>query len=134
MFCRSGTVRRSNTSPMGLAKMGSGSPSSADVPQIVSRRLSTGSSRPYSPSPLGKETSSHVSDHSSFLIKTFRVCFSFPMPKSVFLLCSGHHPRAAGSLLLPPAEPRASQSQLFRRSVLRQSSSLVPPPRANLLT
>ncbi|KAM6988605.1 serine/threonine-protein kinase ULK2 [Tautogolabrus adspersus] len=49
---RSGTVRRSNTSPMGFPKVGSGSPSSADVPQTVSRRLSIGSSRPYSPSPL----------------------------------------------------------------------------------
>ena len=58
-FCRSGTVRRSNTSPMGFPKVGSGSPSSADVPQTVGRRLSTGSSRPYSPSPLGKE-SGHV--------------------------------------------------------------------------
>ncbi|XP_044058451.1 serine/threonine-protein kinase ULK2 isoform X4 [Siniperca chuatsi] len=49
---RSGTVRRSNTSPMGFPKVASGSPSSADVPQTVGRRLSTGSSRPYSPSPL----------------------------------------------------------------------------------
>ncbi|KAK5869053.1 hypothetical protein PBY51_010016 [Eleginops maclovinus] len=49
---RSGTVRRSNTSPMGFPKLASGSPSSADVPQTASRRLSTGSSRPYSPSPL----------------------------------------------------------------------------------
>ncbi|KAM7399839.1 hypothetical protein PAMP_019080 [Pampus punctatissimus] len=49
---RSGTVRRSNTSPMGFPKVGSGSPSSTDVPQTVGRRLSTGSSRPYSPSPL----------------------------------------------------------------------------------
>uniref|UniRef100_A0A3Q3K2N3 non-specific serine/threonine protein kinase n=1 Tax=Monopterus albus TaxID=43700 RepID=A0A3Q3K2N3_MONAL len=49
---RSGTVRRSNTSPMGFPKMGSGSPNSADVSQTVGRRLSTGSSRPYSPSPL----------------------------------------------------------------------------------
>uniref|UniRef100_A0A8C9Y3S1 non-specific serine/threonine protein kinase n=1 Tax=Sander lucioperca TaxID=283035 RepID=A0A8C9Y3S1_SANLU len=49
---RSGTVRRSNTSPMGFPKVGSGSPSSVDVPQAVGRRLSTGSSRPYSPSPL----------------------------------------------------------------------------------
>lgn len=54
VFSRSGTVRRSNTSPMGFTKVGSGSPSSADVPQTVGRRLSTGSSRPYSPSPLGK--------------------------------------------------------------------------------
>ncbi|XP_053278159.1 serine/threonine-protein kinase ULK2 isoform X2 [Pleuronectes platessa] len=49
---RSGTVRRSNTSPMGFPKVASGSPGSADVPQTMSRRLSIGSSRPYSPSPL----------------------------------------------------------------------------------
>lgn len=49
---RSGTVRRSNTSPMGFPKGASGSPSSADVPPTVGRRLSIGSSRPYSPSPL----------------------------------------------------------------------------------
>ncbi|XP_072312208.1 serine/threonine-protein kinase ULK2 [Eucyclogobius newberryi] len=49
---RSGTVRRSNTSPMGFPKMISGSPSSGDIAQTVGRRLSTGSSRPYSPSPL----------------------------------------------------------------------------------
>ncbi|XP_023817059.1 serine/threonine-protein kinase ULK2 isoform X1 [Oryzias latipes] len=49
---RSGTVRRSNTSPMGFPKVGSGSPSAGDTPQTVGRRLSTGSSRPYSPSPL----------------------------------------------------------------------------------
>uniref|UniRef100_A0A8B9RCE1 non-specific serine/threonine protein kinase n=1 Tax=Astyanax mexicanus TaxID=7994 RepID=A0A8B9RCE1_ASTMX len=50
---RSGTVRRSNTSPMGFPKAASGSPSPADAVQTVGRRLSTGSSRPYSPSPLG---------------------------------------------------------------------------------
>ncbi|KAM8975850.1 serine/threonine-protein kinase ULK2 isoform 2-T2 [Pelodytes ibericus] len=49
---RSGAVRRSNTSPMGFLKVGSGSPSSAEVVQAIGRRLSTGSSRPYSPSPL----------------------------------------------------------------------------------
>ncbi|KAJ3590579.1 hypothetical protein NHX12_008529 [Muraenolepis orangiensis] len=49
---RSGTVRRSNTSPMGFPKAPSGSPGSVDIPQPVGRRLSTGSSRPYSPSPL----------------------------------------------------------------------------------
>ncbi|XP_057206423.1 serine/threonine-protein kinase ULK2 isoform X3 [Triplophysa rosa] len=49
---RSGTVRRSNTSPMGFPKMVSGSPSPADTVQTIGRRLSTGSSRPYSPSPL----------------------------------------------------------------------------------
>uniref|UniRef100_A0A673K7H2 non-specific serine/threonine protein kinase n=1 Tax=Sinocyclocheilus rhinocerous TaxID=307959 RepID=A0A673K7H2_9TELE len=51
-FDESGTVRRSNTSPMGFPKMVSGSPSPADTVQMVGRRLSTGSSRPYSPSPL----------------------------------------------------------------------------------
>lgn len=60
-FFRSGTVRRSNTSPMGFPKVGSGSPNSIDVPQTVGRRLSTGSSRPYSPSPLGKDMSGHAS-------------------------------------------------------------------------
>ncbi|KAM4702341.1 serine/threonine-protein kinase ULK2 isoform 1-T1 [Discoglossus pictus] len=49
---RSGAVRRSNTSPMGFLKVGSGSPSSTDTLQAIGRRLSTGSSRPYSPSPL----------------------------------------------------------------------------------
>ncbi|KAI5626777.1 serine/threonine-protein kinase ULK2 [Silurus asotus] len=49
---RFGTVRRSNTSPMGFPKTASGSPSCADAAQTVGRRLSTGSSRPYSPSPL----------------------------------------------------------------------------------
>uniref|UniRef100_A0A4W5LJQ4 Uncharacterized protein n=1 Tax=Hucho hucho TaxID=62062 RepID=A0A4W5LJQ4_9TELE len=38
---------------MGFPKVGSGSPSSADCsPQMTGRRLSIGSSRPYSPSPL----------------------------------------------------------------------------------
>ncbi len=37
--------------------MVSGSPSPADTVQTVGRRLSTGSSRPYSPSPLGKKES-----------------------------------------------------------------------------
>uniref|UniRef100_A0A8C0FUP3 non-specific serine/threonine protein kinase n=1 Tax=Bubo bubo TaxID=30461 RepID=A0A8C0FUP3_BUBBB len=49
---RAGVVRRSNTSPMGFMKMGSCSPVPADTTQGVGRRLSTGSSRPYSPSPL----------------------------------------------------------------------------------
>ncbi|XP_007904392.1 serine/threonine-protein kinase ULK2 isoform X2 [Callorhinchus milii] len=49
---RSGMVKRSNTSPMGFMKPGSGSPVAADVPPNSGRRLSTGSSRPYSPSPL----------------------------------------------------------------------------------
>ncbi|NXA50866.1 ULK2 kinase, partial [Nothocercus julius] len=49
---RAAVVRRSNTSPMGFMKMGSCSPVPADTAQAVGRRLSTGSSRPYSPSPL----------------------------------------------------------------------------------
>ena len=64
VFSRSGTVRRSNTSPMGFPKLASGSPGSpgsADVPQTMGRRLSIGSSRPYSPSPLGKVMSRHIS-------------------------------------------------------------------------
>ncbi|NXA01466.1 ULK2 kinase, partial [Nesospiza acunhae] len=53
---RAGVVRRSNTSPMGFMKMGSCSPVPADPAQAVGRRLSTGSSRPYSPSPLAVRT------------------------------------------------------------------------------
>ncbi|XP_045442465.1 serine/threonine-protein kinase ULK2 isoform X2 [Pipistrellus kuhlii] len=49
---RSAVVRRSNTSPMGFLRVGAGSPAPADAAQTVGRRLSTGSSRPYSPSPL----------------------------------------------------------------------------------
>uniref|UniRef100_A0A8C0LA14 non-specific serine/threonine protein kinase n=1 Tax=Canis lupus dingo TaxID=286419 RepID=A0A8C0LA14_CANLU len=49
---RSTVVRRSNTSPMGFLRLGSCSPAPADTVQTVGRRLSTGSSRPYSPSPL----------------------------------------------------------------------------------
>uniref|UniRef100_A0A452TL66 Unc-51 like autophagy activating kinase 2 n=1 Tax=Ursus maritimus TaxID=29073 RepID=A0A452TL66_URSMA len=49
---RSTAVRRSNTSPMGFLRLGSCSPAPADTVQTVGRRLSTGSSRPYSPSPL----------------------------------------------------------------------------------
>ncbi|KAG2458922.1 ULK2 kinase, partial [Polypterus senegalus] len=50
---RAGMVRRSNTSPLGFTKTSSASPSTNEVAQPVGRRLSTGSSRPYSPSPLG---------------------------------------------------------------------------------
>ncbi|XP_063002541.1 serine/threonine-protein kinase ULK2 [Elgaria multicarinata webbii] len=49
---RSAVVRRSNTSPMGFLKTGSCSPVPSEAAQAVGRRLSTGSSRPYSPSPL----------------------------------------------------------------------------------
>ncbi|XP_069767604.1 serine/threonine-protein kinase ULK2 isoform X3 [Narcine bancroftii] len=49
---RSGMVKRSNTSPVGFMKPIGGSPAVADAPQNPGRRLSTGSSRPYSPSPL----------------------------------------------------------------------------------
>ncbi|XP_058560925.1 serine/threonine-protein kinase ULK2 isoform X3 [Neofelis nebulosa] len=48
----SAAVRRSNTSPMGFLRLGSCSPAPADTVQTVGRRLSTGSSRPFSPSPL----------------------------------------------------------------------------------
>uniref|UniRef100_A0A8C4EXE6 non-specific serine/threonine protein kinase n=1 Tax=Dicentrarchus labrax TaxID=13489 RepID=A0A8C4EXE6_DICLA len=86
---RSGTVRRSNTSPMGFPKVGSGSPSSADVPQTVGRRLSTGSSRPYSPSPLGKDMPRHVSKHIRLLITPPRheldLVTSSPVPSSQLL-------------------------------------------------
>nr|XP_031541781.1 serine/threonine-protein kinase ULK2 isoform X4 [Vicugna pacos] len=50
---RSAAVRRSNTSPLGFPRLGSCSPAPADTAQTFGRRLSTGSSRPYSPSPLG---------------------------------------------------------------------------------
>ncbi|XP_006902114.1 PREDICTED: serine/threonine-protein kinase ULK2 [Elephantulus edwardii] len=49
---RSSVVRRSNTSPTGFLRLGSCSPVPGDTVQTVGRRLSTGSSRPYSPSPL----------------------------------------------------------------------------------
>ncbi|XP_006533572.1 serine/threonine-protein kinase ULK2 isoform X3 [Mus musculus] len=48
----SAVVRRSNTSPMGFLRVGSCSPVPGDTVQTGGRRLSTGSSRPYSPSPL----------------------------------------------------------------------------------
>lgn len=62
LFCffRSAVVRRSNTSPMGFLRLGACSPAPADTVQTVGRRLSTGSSRPYSPSPLGKESLKHL--------------------------------------------------------------------------
>lgn len=114
LFClRSGTVRRSNTSPMGFPKGASGSPSSTDVPPTVGRRLSMGSSRPYSPSPLGEEGhartyfSTHVPLQRRLPAKN--VC-------NHFCVCSGNHPRTAGPVLLPLAELWAPQSQLFRRS------------------
>uniref|UniRef100_A0A6J0UVH0 non-specific serine/threonine protein kinase n=1 Tax=Pogona vitticeps TaxID=103695 RepID=A0A6J0UVH0_9SAUR len=49
---RSPAVRRSSTSPLGFPKTGSSSPVPAETAQGMGRRLSTGSSRPYSPSPL----------------------------------------------------------------------------------
>ncbi|XP_060059155.1 serine/threonine-protein kinase ULK2 isoform X2 [Erinaceus europaeus] len=49
---RSAVVRRSNTSPIGFLRLGACSPAPADTMQTAGRRLSTGSSRPYSPSPL----------------------------------------------------------------------------------
>ncbi|XP_053786733.1 serine/threonine-protein kinase ULK2 isoform X2 [Desmodus rotundus] len=58
---RSAMVRRSNTSPMGFLRVGSCSPAPADTMQTVGRRLSTGSSRPYSPSPLVGTIPEHFS-------------------------------------------------------------------------
>lgn len=100
---RSGTVRRSNTSPMGFPKVGSGSPSSADNAQTVGRRLSTGSSRPYSPSPLGRNMPRHVSlsllmptsKIPSQLSKPFTALWEYvdlPSKVCVCVFCSGHHP------------------------------------------
>lgn len=118
-YClRSGTVRRSNTSPMGFPKGASGAPSATDVPPTVGRRLSMGSSRPYSPSPLGEE--GHARTYSSTwltLAETLsckkKMCVTFFF---LFCFCSGNHPWTARPVLLPLAEPRAPQSQLFRRS------------------
>ncbi|KAB1265005.1 Serine/threonine-protein kinase ULK2 [Camelus dromedarius] len=58
---RSAAVRRSNTSPLGFPRLGSCSPAPADTAQTVGRRLSTGSSRPYSPSPLVGTTPEQLS-------------------------------------------------------------------------
>lgn len=116
---RSGTVRRSNTSPMGFPKMVSGSPSTADAVQTVGRRLSTGSSRPYSPSPLGKNPCSH--SFSSLLGNCiFKDWHAYFMCVCLFLylFSSGHYSWAARSLLLwTSPEPRGTQSQLLRRWV-----------------
>ncbi|NWR51707.1 ULK2 kinase, partial [Regulus satrapa] len=82
---RAGVVRRSNTSPMGFMKMGSCSPVPADTAQGVGRRLSTGSSRPYSPSPLAASLklcpfgSSEVSSNFTFL---FVISPGSPIPPS----------------------------------------------------
>lgn len=120
--CRSGTVRRSNTSPMGFPRVGSGSPSSSDAPQTVGRRLSIGSSRPYSPSPLGKEPGyvQTCFKRIRHLITPSRHEWDFrtaPNENNCISVCSGHHPWAAGPLLLSPAEPRASQPELVWRLV-----------------
>ncbi|XP_063151809.1 serine/threonine-protein kinase ULK2 isoform X2 [Candoia aspera] len=64
---RSAVVRRSNTSPLGFPKTGSSSPVPADTAQTVGRRLSTGSSRPYSPSPLGSSATQSQSPQSLLL-------------------------------------------------------------------
>ncbi|XP_025020919.1 serine/threonine-protein kinase ULK2 isoform X2 [Python bivittatus] len=64
---RSAVVRRSNTSPLGFLKTGSCSPVPADTAQTIGRRLSTGSSRPYSPSPLGSSATQSQSPQSLLL-------------------------------------------------------------------
>uniref|UniRef100_A0A8C4EVE4 non-specific serine/threonine protein kinase n=1 Tax=Dicentrarchus labrax TaxID=13489 RepID=A0A8C4EVE4_DICLA len=88
--------RRSNTSPMGFPKVGSGSPSSADVPQTVGRRLSTGSSRPYSPSPLGKDMPRHVSKHIRLLITPPRHELDL-VTSNLFVFVVGTIPEQLGS-------------------------------------
>lgn len=105
VFFRSGTVRRSNTSPMGFPKVGSGSPSSADVPQTVGRRLSTGSSRPYSPSPLGKLTFNDTS-------QTWRGHLSSLLTNLSFLCAVGTIPEQLGHCCchLQNQEPRSRSS------------------------
>ncbi|NXP46187.1 ULK2 kinase, partial [Heliornis fulica] len=86
---RAGVVRRSNTSPMGFMKMGSCSPVPADTTQAVGRRLSTGSSRPYSPSPLAASTAVTLksclfgsSNISSNLMLLFFIPAGSPVPSS----------------------------------------------------
>ncbi|NXN99234.1 ULK2 kinase, partial [Rhinopomastus cyanomelas] len=76
---RAGVVRRSNTSPMGFMKMGSCSPVPADTAQGVGRRLSTGSSRPYSPSPLAASTAVTLK---SCLFGSLNHLISSPIPPS----------------------------------------------------
>ncbi|NXU28861.1 ULK2 kinase, partial [Thalassarche chlororhynchos] len=80
---RAGVVRRSNTSPMGFMKMGSCSPVPADTAQGVGRRLSTGSSRPYSPSPLAASTAVTLK---SCLFGSLNISSNFT---SLFLISTG---------------------------------------------
>ncbi|NXW92859.1 ULK2 kinase, partial [Alopecoenas beccarii] len=80
---RAGVVRRSNTSPMGFMKMGSCSPVPADTAQGVGRRLSTGSSRPYSPSPLAANAAVTLK---SCLFGSLNVSSAFP---SLFFIPTG---------------------------------------------
>ncbi|NWV40665.1 ULK2 kinase, partial [Grantiella picta] len=79
---RAGVVRRSNTSPMGFMKMGSCSPVPADTAQGVGRRLSTGSSRPYSPSPLGKHRNLWQLHCKSNFTLLFVISTGSPIPPS----------------------------------------------------
>ncbi|NXU53319.1 ULK2 kinase, partial [Turnix velox] len=81
---RAGVVRRSNTSPMGFMKMGSCSPVPADTAQAVGRRLSTGSSRPYSPSPLAASTAATLKSclFGSLNFTSFSISTGSPIPPS----------------------------------------------------
>lgn len=99
--------------------MVSGSPSPADTVQTVGRRLSTGSSRPYSPSPLGKSPCSHsfLSLLGNCIFKDWHAYFMC-VCLFLYLFPSGHYSWAARSLLLwTSPEPRGTQSQLLRRWV-----------------
>uniref|UniRef100_A0A672GWT8 non-specific serine/threonine protein kinase n=1 Tax=Salarias fasciatus TaxID=181472 RepID=A0A672GWT8_SALFA len=110
---RSGTVRRSNTSPMGFPKVGSGSPSAADIAQTVGRRLSTGSSRPYSPSPLGK--------------KLYPLCPS--SVESQFIFCFSGSPVPSSQLLGARLQSAPTLTEVYqtRQKLHKQLSDPVQP-------
>lgn len=116
-------MRRSNTSPMGFPKMTSGSPISADVPQTVSRRLSIGSSRPYSPSPLGKDM---FSTHLVVQFKLFWIVYCTVF--FFFFFTVGTIPEQLGqcSCHLQSHEPRSrSSSGLFVFSSIELNAFLL---------
>ncbi|XP_005399348.2 PREDICTED: serine/threonine-protein kinase ULK2 [Chinchilla lanigera] len=91
---RSAVVRRSNTSPLGFLRLGSCSPAPADTVQTVGRRLSTGSSRPYSPSPLVGTIPEQFS----------QCCYGHPQ---------GHESRSRNSSGSPVPQAQSPQSLLL---------------------
>ncbi|NWT01206.1 ULK2 kinase, partial [Mionectes macconnelli] len=104
---RAGAVRRSNTSPMGFMKMGSCSPVPADTAQGVGRRLSTGSSRPYSPSPLAASTAVTLK---SCLFGSLNFSSNFPL---LFLIPPGS-----------PVPPSQSPQSLLMGARLQSAPTL----------